>query len=303
MQPTTTNNKEVSIEYLSKGLTALANAAKKDWFPGHFGAAIIAGEFLISECGLDDVASLVRKSMDNFINTQPSLFKEINNKESDNNWKEKILHSIRLNLDKLRTSGHGVIFGTLALKAFTLREELRTKGIVDGIVKLLELTAKDGLDRYYDIPNYDEVKVEPSDNIPEYKDELDLINACFSELDVVYEDEFINNKSYFFTGCKIHGITHAHALCMLDELGYKDLSKKGYENHRLQMKLNRHKPSSPKLFKTEKIYYPFDKAYWERDLDDTHYIKFPYSAISLLKKLPWDKAEKYKKMVAPLWSY
>ena len=303
MQPTTTN-KEISIEYLSKGLTALSNANKKDWFLGHFGAAIIAGEFLISECGLeDDVASLVRKSMDSFITTQSSLFKEINNKELDNNWKEKILHSIKLNLDKLRTSGHGVIFGTLALKALTLKEELATQGIVNGIVKLLELTTHDRLDRYYGISNYDEVIVEADDNILQYKNESDLINTPFSELAVVYEDEFINNKSYFFTGCKIHGITHAHALCMLDELGYKELSKKGYENHRLQTKLNRHKSTSPNLLKTEKLYCPFDKAYWERDLDDTHYIKLPYSAISLLKKLPQDKAEKYKKMVAPLWSY
>ncbi len=294
----------MNIEYLLKGLTGLANAPSKSWFYGHFGAVIIAGEFLISECELpEEIVPYVRKHLDKFINSQPELFKELSNDSFEPDWEKKILGSLEKNLARLRNSGHGVIFGTLALKAIRESEIKVSKSIVDGIVKLLELTTTDSPDRYFSTPDYNKVIVEPNDSLPPYKNEIDMIRACFSELNVVYDDQTIDGKTYFFSGCKIHGVTHAHALCVLDNLGYKDLSRKGFENHRLQMKLNRHKPPNDEKLTVEKLYCPFNLDFWNRPLDDTHYIKYPYSALSLLKKLPKEEQEEYKEKIALLWSY
>ena len=294
---------KIDLQRLLQGLIALSNASNMGWFHGHFGAAVIASEFFISENELnDEISTLVRKHAQKIIISQPKLFRELTDKSIDNQWKEKIIAALNKNLARLRTSGHGVIFGTLALKALEATQELTTKSIIEGIVKLLDLTAQDGLDRYYGINNYDLVKVEPEDKIIPYENELDLIRTSFLELNIIYPDQAINGKTYFFTGCKLHAITHAHALCTLNELGYNELAKKGYENHRIQIKLNRHTPPKSEKLKVDKLFYPLEKNYWERDIEEAHYFKFPYSVLNLLKKLPEKEGNEYKQKAALIWS-
>ncbi len=293
----------INIENLSQGLTALSNASDIDWFHGHFGAAVIASELFICELELNnEISSLIRNKTQNVIESQPRLFGEFQHSSLDINWKEKILIGLNKNLTRLRTSGHGVIFGTLALKMLEANQELATKPIIDGIVRLLDLTAQDNLDRYYGVENYDLVKVEPKNKIPIYKSDLDLIRTSFLELNTIYPDQTVDGKTYFFTGCKLHAITHAHALCTLNELGYFDLARKGYENHRLQIKLNRHTPPGAEVLKADRFFYPLEKDYWERKIEEPHYFKFPYSVLSLLKKLPEQEAKEYQQKAALIWS-
>lgn len=293
----------MDLERLLKGLTALSNASNIGWFHGHFGAAVIASEFLISENKLDsEISSLIRSKVENIIKSQENLFIELEQNSVDIKWKEKILTALNKNLTRLRTSGHGVIFGTLALKALEANQELAIKPIINGIVKLLDLTAQDNLARYYGVENYDNVRVESEDKIPLYKNEFDLIRTSFLELNTMYPDQTINGKTYFFTGCKLHAITHAHALCTLNELGYTDLAKKGYANHRLQIKLNRHTPQKRELLKVDRLFHPLEKKYWEREVEESHYFKFPYSVLNLLKKLPENEAKEYKQKAALIWS-
>lgn len=293
----------IDIDKLSKGITALSKASNFGWFHGHFGAAVIASELFISENELDsELSSLVRNRVQKIITSQPGLFHKLLSGSIDPQWKEKILNGLNKNLERLRTSGHGVIYGALALKVLTEDEKFAIKPVVEGIVKLLDLTTQDNLNRYYGIENYDNVKVEPEDKIPAYRSELDLIRVSFLELNTIYPDQTINGKSYFFTGCKLHAITHAHALCTLNELGYADIAKRGYENHRLQLKLNRHKPQGTQTLKVDKFYDPLKKDYWEREIDEPHYFKFPYSVLSLLKKLPKNEAKEYKQQAALIWS-
>ena len=293
----------INTDRLSKGITALSNAGNIGWFHGHFGAAVIASELFISENEVDsEIGSLVRNRAEKIITNQPSLFHELPSHPTDTQWKERILEGLNKNLNKLRTSGHGVIYGALVLKVLSKNEKLATKPIIDGVVKLLDLATHDNLNRYYGIENYDNVKVQPEDKIPEYKSELDLIRASFQELDIIYPNQTINGKTYFFTGCKLHAITHAHALSILIELGYTDLAKRGYENHRLQLRLNRHTPPNLQTLKVDKLYDPLQKSYWEREIDEPHYFKFPYSVLNLFKKLPEDEAKEYQEKAALIWS-
>ena len=293
----------IDIDRLSRGIVALSKASDFGWFHGHFGAAVIASELFISENELsNEISLLVRNRAQKIITSQPALFYELSSGPIDVQWKEKVLKGLNKNLEKLRTSGHGIIYGALALKILTKNEKFAIRPIVDGIIKLLDLTTHDNLNRYYGIENYDDVKVEAQDKIPMYKNELDLIRASFLELNAIYPDQAIDGKTYFFTGCKLHAITHAHALCTLAELGYSDLAKKGYENHRLQLKLNRHTPPKPETLKVDKLFHPLKKDYWEREIDEPHYFKFPYSVLNLLKKLPESEAKEYERKAALIWS-
>ena len=293
----------IDIDRLSRGTAALSKASDFGWFHGHFGAAVIASELFISENELsNEISLLVRNRAQKIITSQPALFYELSSEPIDTQWKEKVLKGLNKNLEKLRTSGHGIIYGALALKILTKNEKFAIRPIVDGIIKLLDLTTHDNLNRYYGIENYDDVKIEAQDKIPTYKNELDLIRASFLELNAIYPDQTIGGKTYFFTGCKLHAITHAHALCTLAELGYSDLAKKGYENHRLQLKLNRHTPPKPETLKVDKLFHPLKKDYWEREIDEPHYFKFPYSVLNLLKKLPESEAKEYERKAALIWS-
>lgn len=293
----------VNINNLTRGLMALSSASDFGWFHGHFGAAVIASELLIEECGLDsELAQLVRDRAEVMIGSESYLFKELPSSNFDPNWKEKIVKAISNNLERLRISGHGVIYGTLALKVLEKNERLATEHVISGILKLLNLTTHDNLNRYYGIENYDNVTIEPEDKVPVYNSEVDLIRIAFRELDSIYPDQDVNGKHYFFAGCKLHAITHAHALCLLNEIGYSDLARKGYKNHRLQIKLNRHTPPNSTKLKANKIFSPLEKSYWERDLNEPHYFKFPYSVLSLLKKLPDKEANEYLQRSAVIWS-
>lgn len=293
----------IDIDRLSKGIVALSKASDFGWFHGHFGAAVIASELFISENELNnEISSLIRNRVQKIITNQPALFYKLSNESIDTKWREKILNGLNKNLEKLRTSGHGVIYGALALQSLTKNERFAIKPVVDGIVKLLDLTTHDNLNRYYGIENYDNVKVEPEDKILVYKSKLDLIRASFLELNAIYPDQTINGKTYFFTGCKLHAITHAHALCTLNELGYADIAKRGYENHRLQLKLNRRTPPGAQTLKVDKFYDPLKKDYWEREINEPHYFKFPYSVLNLLKKLPENEAKEYQQKAALIWS-
>jgi hypothetical protein len=63
-----------------------------------------------------------------------------------------------------------------------------------------------------------------------------------AELQIVAPSRKAGDVFYHFTGELERGITFAHALVELNEMGYADLFKKGLPIHRLQMFLNRQRP-------------------------------------------------------------
>ena len=291
------------LTYLEKGLTGLAGASNIDWFSGHFGAAVLAAEFFISECNLDkNIVPLVQIQTEKIIERYPHLFKKLGGDEYESKWEDKIISQLQKNTKNLRNGAHGVIYGVLALKALHANNKFASKEIVNGIVKLLELSSADAFERYYGIPDYTIVKVETSDGIPEYKSNVDFIRASFSELNVIYQDETINGKCYFFAGGKIHGVTHAHAISILEELGYKELARGAYENHRLHLKLNRQSPPDPKKINFIRRLFPHERDYWMRDFNEPHFIKFPYSVLSLLRYLPKEEHNECLHKSSVWWS-
>ncbi len=264
---------------MNKGLIALANAANKGWFWGHYGATYIASQSLLSDFDFNsDIRTLIKQKTEDTLAKHQDLFQEFDLGPFDPNWKDRIIKTIQINLQRLRTGGHGTIYGAYALKALSENENYACQNLITGIIKLIELSNHDELTRYYDIANYDLVKFE---DIANFSSAQDMIKMTFNELADVYPSQNIEGKHYFFTGEKVHLVTHAHSLIMLAELGYPELTVEGFKNQRQYIKLARQKPPSAKKLGLNKNFEP--KEYWSQANLDPHHIKLPYSIFSLLK--------------------
>ncbi len=260
---------------MKQGLIALANAASKGWFWGHYGASYLAAQFHLEE--IENTVLVEEKTKDVLAKHQ-DLFTEFDLGPYDAHWQEKILNAIRLNLTRLRAGGHGVIYGAYALKALLKNEDYARENLINGITKLLELAFDDDLRRYYGVDNYDLIEF---DDIANFNTIENMLEYSFSELEEVYPNQDIAGKKYFFTGEKIHLVTHAHALVMLNDLGHSELLESGFRNQRQYIKLARQQPPYPKKLELNMTFKSTE--YWSRPNLDTHHIKLPYSTLSLLK--------------------
>lgn len=282
-----------STNYLKLGLTALSVAGSRNWVVGHYGAGVLAAKFLLDQFPQkENISSMIHQRVNEYVEKHPALFGELEDSPIDPDWKAKILEGISLNLKHFRTVGHGIIYGTLALKALLEDESLAQKNIIQGITDLLTLSSQERLNRFYGIGNYDLVKVEASDKIIDYGNSTDMIKASFAELIESYPDQSIGEDFYFFTGAKLHIVTHAHALIMLEEMGFKNLAEQGYQNHRLHIKLARQTPPNPNKLKLDTSYE--ESSYWSDSNKDPHHIKLPYSTFALLEILDQEAKNQYE---------
>jgi hypothetical protein len=284
-------------EYLEKGITALSRAGEQGWFSGHYGAAVMAAYYISRErIFVGELHDQLVNRVNDMMNLVPDFFQPYPLESPEPQQINRIIDGISLNLKTLRTSGHGVVLGTLALKGLRDAPHMVTPTIVNGICKILDNACQDGLNRYYGIENYDEIEVY-DDEIPAYINEYDMIKTAFEECEVVYETQIIDDKRYHFVGEKEHGITHAHAIYDLLSMGYVELAHQGFENHRLQMKLNRMVPPAPKRIEKSTFTGILDLNFWSKSYKDPHSLKVPYGALSLLTKLSPDEQKNYEEYV------
>lgn len=203
------------------------------------------------------------------------------------------MKAIEINLEKLVISGHGVIYGALALQALRERPEAGTEAVVSGIERLLQKTLKDRGNRYYGVPD-EEIHRVPVDEIPKYNGVSDLVTTAFRESRERYRDGYVGEAYYYFTAEKLHGITFAHAIYLLDRLGYSELARKAFPLHRRMMKLNRMIPPKPEELRVEELpgVTPFQVSYWQKDHFDDHALKLGIAALELLDAFPEVKSSK-----------
>ncbi|WLR50800.1 hypothetical protein LC040_16290 [Bacillus tianshenii] len=282
----------IDQSYLEKGLTALAHAGTKSVFSGHYGAAFLAAYFMNES---HDLPSYVQEGLvrncEQIEQSHSEFFQLFEQATASKDLVDKLVRSIDLNLAQLRSSGHGVILGVLALKALLERPELCTEKIVEGITLLVENAVDDRGDRYYGYDDYRIVESNDVFGIPEYHSIVDMVEVAFAECRFAAPDRKVGNRFYFFSGELEHGVTLAHAIVELDKLGYNSLVKKGLAIHRIQMHLNRQRPEEVLREVVVKPTYSsvFDESYWRQTFTDPHSIKVPYSALSLFKDLSEQK--------------
>lgn len=283
---------QIPESYLELGLTALAHSGYKTWFTGHYGAALLAAYFMDQENDLPEHVQAGLMANCNHLQAEHSdFFVPFQEEDPDPKLIDELVQALKANLVNLRSSGHGVILGVLAMKAINKRPDLCVPAIVKGLSQTLQNTLNDRINRYYGIENYYNLTADDIFGIPRYQTMSDMIEVAFAECEFAAPNQKVGDNYYFFTGELEHGVTFAHALVELKKLGYDELVTVGMETHRLQMYCNRQRPGE--VFK-EIITEPTvssiaDQAYWSKTYDDPHSIKVPYAAFGLLQHISGDK--------------
>ncbi|QRG68018.1 hypothetical protein [Brevibacillus choshinensis] len=290
--------------YLELGVVGMARAAASGWFGGHYGAALLAGYFMTREHDLPEhVIEGIERTCEAYRELKPEWFLSLEqNEEADPALLQKVLSGLEENVKQLRTSGHGLALGVLALKALRERPDLIRPTIVEGLATLLKKTTEDRCDRYWGIPNYFEVTAADIRDIPEYDTTLEMAKRTFEELPPVVPGRVIDGVMYFFSGEVDHSITHAQALTDLERFGYGEFTAKGMRNHRVQLYLDRQMPEF--VLQDEVTEPAFEKItspdYWAKTYSDPHALKVPYAALDLLKRLPKEAQAKAERDVCKL---
>lgn len=111
--------------------------------------------------------------------------------------------------------------------------EMITHTHIDGLISLLKSYTKEREEpRYYGYqPNYAEVRIEGKDNLKSYDSVENAMEIAILETKTLYPDMQIDDTYYYFTGEKMHAITHAHAIFELSNLGFDDLAIAACEAH------------------------------------------------------------------------
>jgi hypothetical protein len=243
----------LSDDYLKKGLTALSRAWTKSAMQGHTGAAIIAAYYFCKE---NDLEASAQKPFQNLVDTligengqfwdpqtkaaekQDSLFAPHPNEQNNPNLLTHIVSALDQKIAMLRQSGHCTIFASLALKGLRQMPHMITPTIVEGICKLIEKFNDSPGRGYYGKEKgwMSGIPVEPEKHFAPYQNIETVIQAAFQEL---IASDRIKRKGY---GGQVHLITHTCALLELAEMGYIDLSQKGYLAHQTHILLLRSLP-------------------------------------------------------------
>jgi hypothetical protein len=266
--------------YLEQGLWRMGSVADQTWFYGHEGAAVLSISLFLLENELDEeVRKQAEKVLVSLYADNP--IEKVTMTETVDRDYHEILEAIQENIAEFSADGHGVIYGAIALQALKHNAELPQGKIARTIKNALSDTPN----RYWSIQNY-KTHIPHKTTIPEFENVKAAAKYALLEQRNIKPNVRIEDTTYYFQGSKLHEITHAHALLLLEENGQTALVKSGIENLRKQMYFNRFSPENVKPIAPPKTTYtPFEKEYWENDVADVHYYKLAYSAYDLIKKL------------------
>lgn len=290
--------------YLELGVIGMARAAKAGWFGGHFGAALLAGYYMSREHELPEhVKDGIERTCEEYRRQQPDWFAPLEQAEqADPALLQRVIDGLKKNVNALRTSGHGLALGVLALKALRERPDLIQPSIVEGLALLLEATTEDRQNRYWGIDNYFVITAEDVREVPFYNTTEEMAKRTFGELHTVVPGRVIDGVKYHLAGEVEHSVTHGQALADLERFGYGELALAGLVNHRIQMYLNR---QMPEYVLADHVKEPaftqiFATEYWAKTFADPHALKVPYAALDLLKRLPEEERAEAERGVCKL---
>lgn len=250
----------LDYSYLERGLNALARAHNMSSMAGHLGAALIAGYFIGEQRpSLDpEVCRGIEGDLERVISgesvfgkrmsknsrlTDSELFEPFPKQKPDETLIDGIAEGLEKSIDKLRQSGHNVIFASLAVRALREHPELATPAVVDGIVRLMALFWEESPGSgYYGKERGrirgDKITLSEDAGTPEYDDTEGMAKAVFEELLNLKPE--INRIGY---GGLVHVINHAAAIADLVDYGYGELVPQAIRSHRHHLCLWRNLPN------------------------------------------------------------
>ncbi|GEM_PF-4111108 len=273
-----------SEHFLRLGLIAMSKSMNfNSWFHGHLGAEILTNTFFILDLSpAEQLRKVIRKRILRIITSRPGYFDGHTLTDNSKSQLSRLELEVDNSTSNLANAGHGVIFGSLALKAIYTLGGWLPQNINDGIVSLLKNTHLDSPYRYFGNYGYQN---RPLDlyGIPDFETPDEAARYVLKHQDY-FEDQVLDGQYYHFHGNQIHDITHANALVTLDEMGYKKFASQGILQLRKQIKLGQVKPPKGKKYVSKMNFNPLEPSFWMRDVADEHHFKLAYATISLLTR-------------------
>jgi len=289
------------INYLRAGVSALASVSPNmPWFFGHTGAEVLAACFLLEEGQLSsEVRALLRNRLNQSIESGPELFSE-KHFDDEKCCDDDLLAVLKRAVNTHSTTGHGVIFASLALKAFSLQPGLLTRSVSDGLVSLVSACLEDTPRRHYGIEDYHSESVDYA-GMARFDTPREAADYSLGIHSHIYPDQEIDGTFYFLAGDLLHSVTYAHALLELEQLGYEEFAVQGLEALEKHMFLSARKHSDLEPIEVVRQYDPTKLEFWSRELDEPHNTKLAYAAVSLTKKFPASDREKVFDGLSGYW--
>lgn len=241
----------IDFQYLSQGLNALARAHQVGPMAGHLGAAVVAGYFVGEQRpdldpkvyrGIEGDLERVKKGESVFgsrpkqgESRDPELFRPFPRQKADESLIDGIAEALEKTLGQPRSSGHNVIFASIAIRALKEHPELATPAVTDGIRKLIlrftSIHAGWGFHEKGRVSG-DKVKLSPKDGVPEYASANGMAHAVLDE--IIRYDPRYRRQGY---GGLVHVCNHAAAITDLAQYGYPHLAPKAIRSHRRHLRL------------------------------------------------------------------
>ncbi len=306
----------IDSDYLYKGLCALARAGNVNGMAGHLGAAVVAGYFFgEAHPALDPrVYAGVEDQLDRIISGEESiwydqekarttiseLFHPFPKEKAEKEQIATIAEALSGNIDKMRQSGHNVIFASIAIRALTDHPEYATPGIIDGIRKLIDgfkgaIPGRGYWGKEKGWITGDKVTLTEESMFPQYDSCQVMANVVVDDL---IQSSSVHRRGF---GGMVHVTNHASAITELSTYGFNELAQKGLPAHHYHVRLWRSLPDLSKelgILKPAK-YDPRTPEYWNDQPESqlsanlTHRIKTLYGFFTLLRFI--EDTEKRKK--------
>ena len=292
---------------LLSGVSALVNAKNQfsyPWFFGHFGASVLAASFLLEDNNLEpDVEAAIRSAVDDIVAGDAALFAPVSVAGANGAVSvsvDELLETLEQCVAVHSTTGHGVIFGTLGLKAIRKEPGLLTAETVKGLTALIKDCMVDVPNRHYGIADYQSVDVDYSD-----MRRFDCLqDAAIHSLQIhnrVYADQQIGDSYYFLAGDLLHCVTYAHALIELQAMGYESIARSGLHMLEKHMFLSTRPYSDLRPFTTDRVLNPLSLEFWRRSATEPHHIKLAYSWLALRELVPDEQRPSLMKDLSKYW--
>ena len=278
---------------LEKGLIGLSNAGVingGNWFVGHFGAEVLSLACLLLNKRIEKNAEgLVHDRIEEIFETHAIFFEtplpttSLTNSPGLQDFEMAVENSI----SSFYVDGHHTIYAALALRSFYHYPELARPEIIQGLIALLSACETGGFDRYYGLDHTsfkDAVLLEKF----AFDSPLQAVEIVMAQHREVVTDRNVAEEFYFFSGSRLHLVTHAQALLDLHQLGYYKLVKSGLPSltkHCICIDASQ-VPEGAEPYKVKQQFDPRKVDFWQRAKKNPHHGKLAYAVLEIFSALP-----------------
>jgi len=295
---------------IEQGLVGLANAGTLNggnWFVGHFGAEVLSLAFLLLNKRIDKNAEpMVLDRIEEIIKSKAEFFETPLPKPSaENSLQLKDFElAVENCISKFCVDGHHAIYSALALRGFSQYPDLIRPEIIQGLIGLLDACEAAGFDRFYGL-SHDAFEDESLLEKFACKDALEAAKIALGQHSEVITDREADGAFYFFSGSRLHLVTHAQALLELDQIGYANIVKSGlpgFIKHCICIEASR-VPEGGGPYQVMRPLNPEQVEFWKRGKTNPHHGKLAYSTLEIFSALPHSNEAKTLKELSSYWEF